>query len=367
MVHWLLAVLTACLLAGCGGGGGGAPSTVAGPTVGSLYITNLQSNLVAPWALDAAGDNPVSLAASSAGAQPVAMTMSADGRYLYVANYQGNSVSAFQRNLANGLLTPLSPASQATVGTGPLSLALALSGKYLYVATTGSNAVTRFSVSTVDGSLSNRQELAMPAPPLGLAVNAARNQLYATFLDHKLRVFNLDPATGDATLSQTLDTNLEPYDVKLNAQGSLLVVVNATAHTVSSYVIDAGTGVLSTADDVLMDGDAQNGSRPLQAALSPRGDFLYVVDHSAQRLSVFGISMPGGALTRLDTPAGKMVPTTQRGPTAIAINAAGNRLYVLNSDSNTMTTFVVDVSGWPAMVELPTGVGSGPWSLLLAP
>ena len=96
---------------------------------------------------------------------PDVITVSADGKNIYVGSFLGSALVVFQRNQQNGQLT------QATDGTGcltnapttgcttavglanPEGLAVSRDGSSAFVAAPGSNAVLAFSRNPVDGSL----------------------------------------------------------------------------------------------------------------------------------------------------------------------------------------------------------------------
>lgn len=96
---------------------------------------------------------------------PDVITVSPDGKNIYVGSFLGSALVVFQRNQQNGQLT------QATDGTGcltnapttgcttavglanPEGLAVSGDGSSVFVAAPGSNAVLAFSRNPVDGSL----------------------------------------------------------------------------------------------------------------------------------------------------------------------------------------------------------------------
>ena len=103
----------------------------------------------------------------SVGQNPVAMTVDPTHNFLYVANRNSNSVSAFRINQTTGALAALSPATVST-GSNPAALTMHSSWKFLYVANSGSDNISGFNVSTVNGALSTSGTVTSSARPTGL-------------------------------------------------------------------------------------------------------------------------------------------------------------------------------------------------------
>jgi 6-phosphogluconolactonase (cycloisomerase 2 family) len=126
-----------------------------------LYVTNGTSNTVTTFQVEASGLltrvppagsrlNPL----ATAGTTPNGITLAPDGAHLYIANGGGN-VSVFAIG-SDGLLTlvPASGASQnpTAAGTNPVAVALSQDGQFLYVANGGGN-VSIYTVVSGAGTL----------------------------------------------------------------------------------------------------------------------------------------------------------------------------------------------------------------------
>ena len=72
------------------------------------------------------------------------------GRFVYVANFAANSVSAYHI-AENGFLTPVA-GSPFPAGSFPFAVAVDLSGRFVYVANAGSNNVSAYRLDD-NGSL----------------------------------------------------------------------------------------------------------------------------------------------------------------------------------------------------------------------
>ncbi|HWV47541.1 MAG TPA: beta-propeller fold lactonase family protein, partial [Nitrospira sp.] len=161
--------------------GGKVPKDVAiSPNGSFLYVANSGSDNLTVFQIGTnglltlvppAGSNPNPV--STGGTTPNALMISLDGRFLYVANGGGN-VSAFTIG-GDGLLTlvlnsagNLNPVS---AGTNPIALTMSPDGRFLYVANQGGR-VSAYTVNTETGPLTPLTALVGNPFPTGTTPSA---------------------------------------------------------------------------------------------------------------------------------------------------------------------------------------------------
>ena len=109
--------------------------------------------------------------ATAVGTSPVNMITDATRSFLYVANSQSNSVSAFRISPTTAKLTALSPATVST-GATPVALALHPNGEFIYSADSGSGngvgSISGFTVNLTSGSLGGGIQVSSSPQPAGL-------------------------------------------------------------------------------------------------------------------------------------------------------------------------------------------------------
>ncbi|MHC4895314.1 MAG: lactonase family protein, partial [Planctomycetota bacterium] len=201
-----------------------------------------------------------SVASVAAGTTPEDLVISPDGRFAYVANRVSGDISAFA--IGEGQLTEL-PAS-------PYS----------------------------DGGVSSTRSVALSPDGRLLAVSAGE-------LD-RIRIFEVDRATGELTFQQDCHVGDDPRDLTWSLNGRRLYVAlyrdNAVAY--ADRKVD---------DQLILRGSLVAGEGPLGITLDPSGEQLFVAAYDSDTVEVLDIA-PDGALTRSDSfPAGNGV-----GPAAIA-------------------------------------------------
>jgi 6-phosphogluconolactonase (cycloisomerase 2 family) len=94
--------------------------------------------------------------------------------YLYLANYNANTIAAF-RISPNGSLTAVG--SPAPTGQGPTAIAVNPSSTFLYVADLADNTVAAFNIAG-NGSLTSQGVFATGIEPTNIAVDPKGKFLY---------------------------------------------------------------------------------------------------------------------------------------------------------------------------------------------
>jgi 6-phosphogluconolactonase (cycloisomerase 2 family) len=112
---------------------------------------------------------------------PDAVTVDPRGKYVYVANYNGNDVNAYTIDQTTGNATPLS--GTYAVGTGPLCILVEPSeGRYLYTANFLGNSVSGLAINPATGGLSATQSSpygAAPQPTCSAAITHGKHTIAA--------------------------------------------------------------------------------------------------------------------------------------------------------------------------------------------
>lgn len=259
------------------------------------------------------------------GSDPVAVASSPDGRYVFVANKIGDSVSVIQSNLIDTNSGPVVQTISLGPGFGPEALAVNASGGQLLVAGHGS---TKYPGQVVS--------------------------------------FNADPSSSrflsevaDITLSGTSSPN--PDSIAITPDGQYAYVADAANDEVD-VLHDNGTyGLVGTTGQV--------GSTPEALAISPDGGTAYMTaDPSAGGdgwVNYFSIGANGDFGTKNSWSVGVA-------PQDITLSAQGTTAFVTDNSSNTVTqisltgaqqgqeTTVASNSGSPPSLAGPYGAALTP-------
>lgn len=217
------------------------------------------------------------------GTGPSGLAVSADSKFLYVANQFIGKVSAYSVS-SSGALTDVVAAPYA-VGTAPSALAIwnapsgTPAGTFLYVTNQGSNNVSAFSVCDKATAL-------CPSPDGTLA-----------------------PVTGSP-----FSVGLAPVALAVDPLAKYLYVVAQNSNQVGSFVIASGSGALSaTSTSTISTGD-----RPVGITIHPEQtnqttEFVYVPNSNSATVSAFSLDTTTGNLGLAQSPV-----TTGGQPSAVA-------------------------------------------------
>lgn len=237
-------------------------------------------------------------AAVPIGGRPVALAFDPTGRFVYVAGFSGDGVTAIAVNTTTGL--PSSFIGTIAAGTNPQSIKVDATGRFVYVSNATSNTISQFSISSTTGSLTFVPP-AVPAggQPAGLSTDPLGRFVYvANATGNTVGTYVANTTTGVLTAGVPAPSGAEPSDVALDPLGRFAYALNnnpATGNSVTRYTINASTGAL-TAGAI-----EPTGTAPSSATVDPSGTFLYVANSGIlggnSTLSAFRIDQTTGALT----------------------------------------------------------------------
>jgi probable HAF family extracellular repeat protein len=135
-------------------GAGAAASAIAiDPSGRFAYVANFQGNNVSAFKMDQSTGGLLPIASYAAGSNPDAVTVDPLGKFVYVANLSSNDVSGYAINQTTGALTQIT-GSPFTTGSGPRSLAVDPNERFVYVANQGSSNIWGYTINATSGALS---------------------------------------------------------------------------------------------------------------------------------------------------------------------------------------------------------------------
>ncbi len=146
---------------------------------------------------------------SAAGDSPQGIRVTPDGKFVIVANQGTNNVAVFSLDATTGALTEV-PGSPFASGQQPGPVAIdppvlagtAPSGKFVFVGDTGGNSLSAYTIDSA-GSLTPVSGTPIPlgdnAQPSSIAVDPAGKFVYVSIVPQEVAGFALDPSTGVLT------------------------------------------------------------------------------------------------------------------------------------------------------------------------
>jgi 6-phosphogluconolactonase len=302
--------------------------TAADSTSKGIYVYRFDSHTgqVTPAGLAVATTNPSFLA------------IDPSHRFLYAVNevgdYQGGksgAVSAFSIDHKTGKLTLLNQV--ASGGADPCYITVDKTGKFVLVAnyTGGSIAVFRI---LDDGQLGER----------------------TAFIQH----------TGHGANPQRQEA-AHAHSIDLSRDNRFAIVDDLGMDETFVYKFDSSTGSLTPNDPPFA--KAAPGAGPRHFALSPRGNFGYVVNEMASTVSVFSFDQSSGAFQELQTISTLPKGFTKENTTAeIEIDPSGKFLYASNRGNDSIAVFAIDPkTGTLTLVQYAPTKGESPRNFEIAP
>ncbi|HPT21264.1 MAG TPA: lactonase family protein [Bacteroidales bacterium] len=248
---------------------------------------------------------------------PCFISLSADEKFLFMANYGGGSVAVIKLG-SDGIPesvtdTIVYKGDEGTrshahmIGTNP-------SGDKVYVTDLGLDRVTAYNLDITSGRLQEIPDGIATLPkgtgPRHFEFNSEGTKMYvADELNSTITVFNVDPS-GKLTSVQTVSTLTDgfsdknyPGDIHIGKSGSFLYCSNRGINDIITFKIEPD-GLLSLAGH-----STCGGVWPRNFVIDPSGKFIVVANQRSGNISVFpidektGIPAETGKDYALTTPA----------------------------------------------------------------
>lgn len=353
---------------GCGDGdgdGSGGFGTIGGVgTTSIVYVANSGSDDVSGYSINPTTGTLAAIAGSPFPriANPSAVAVSSNGFFAFVTNAgSSNTVTAF-RVATNGALL-LVPSTQAhpnpiPVGMDPVALAISPNSQFVYVATRGSDSVTAFAIED-EGALtlvSSTGTAANPvsvqgADPAGMTISPNGQFLYvSSSTSNDVTVFQIG-ANGLLTLVPATGANQNPIPVggrapksiRISPNGSFLYTANSGSNTVTAFQIGTN-GLLTLVPPIAGNPNpiSVGGTAPNGIIVSSNGQFLYSANGGGN-VTTFSIG-GGGLLTLVPQSSGSLNPVPAgTNPVAVTISTNGQALFVANG-GGTVSSYTISAA-----------------------
>jgi 6-phosphogluconolactonase len=134
-------------------GAGAVASAIAiDPSGRFAYVANFQGNSVSGFKIDQSTGELLPIASYAAETAPVGVTVDPLGKFVYVANGVSNDVSGYAIDQTTGALTQIT-GSPFPTGSGPRSLAIDPNERFVYVANQGSGNIWGYAINATSGAL----------------------------------------------------------------------------------------------------------------------------------------------------------------------------------------------------------------------
>ncbi|APG16246.1 lactonase family protein [Kosakonia radicincitans] len=308
------------------------------------------------------------------------LTVSQDGKTLYVASEVEKGVVQALRIDDNGALQELNQVSSG--GAGPVYLALTPDGRYLLVANYVSGSIAVLPVKA-DGSLGEAVDSHQDQGEPGAAKPAAAVEGSFAISDHngphahmiaadpqgkfvfstdlgldRIYQYRLEAQSGKLTPNEPPFINASskgagPRHFVFTPKGDGLWLINEEASTLTYYTLDSATGTLKEGKTTsALPATYKGTSFAAGLVLSRDGKQLYVANRLHNSVAHFSVQ-PDGTLAHQDD-----IWTRGDYPRSLTLDKQGRWLYVMNQRSDNITRFRVAKDGKLSFVPDYTPVGS---------
>ncbi|HUC28452.1 MAG TPA: lactonase family protein [Candidatus Acidoferrum sp.] len=203
------------------------------------------------------GTNP----ARQEGPHAHSIDLSPDNRFAMVDDLGLDELLVYKFDSSRGTLTANDPAfAKVEAGAGPRHYALHPNGKFAYVVDEMGSSVTAFSADLGPGTFHSLQNIStLPKGFSGenddaeIRVHPSGKFLYASNRGHdSIAVFAIDPVKGTLTpIEYTSTQGKTPRSFEIDPTGTLLLAANQKSDNIVVFRIDPGSGKLTATGQVI--------------------------------------------------------------------------------------------------------------------
>lgn len=353
-------VFTLAALAGSPFSTNGSKGVAISPNGLFVFAADYDLNTVSAYLRNSTTGSLTLVASYASGTNPEAVVVSKDNLHVVVTPHNDNSIRVFSINQITGALTAVA-GSPFAGGGGAGSVTFSPNGKYLIATTTGAEIASVFSYNAVTGALA--AVAGSPFATGGAGVNAVAttpnsNFIFATNgVSNNITVFSFNPATGFLTPvagSPFACPGNVTNGICLRADGLVAFVAssNAGLHNIAVFNIDPATGKLTA-----IAGSPFASVSNLSVAITPDNQHL-ILGGGGLTTSAYSIDS-FGALTPI-TGSPFVAPHEGR---HIVVSPDGNHIYAVSyAGAGSLYGFQTQtILTYPLVSALfdPTGLFSG--------
>ena len=267
---------------------------------------------------------------------------STSNNYLYAALPTVSEFAAFREDPNSGVLTPLA-FSPITAEPGVEAALTDASQKFLFTANSGEIPLGDVSVYAISSSgvLSEQGKSPAGTTPSLMAYDSAGGYLYVGNTGSKdISVFSFSVSNGVGTLkpifqqggSATAFLGISPLNMALAPSGNVLYVTGPGVPQGNIEIFTINAGVLT----FLADYQVGVGAGPFGLAIAPGGASLYTTDTNNGTISEFSIQTDGSLNFITSLAVG------YASPLALLIDKTGKFMYVADSGSSKVSGYAID-------------------------
>jgi 6-phosphogluconolactonase len=316
----------------------------------------------------------------SGGRNPQSIAATSDGKYLYVANHDDNTIVEFAVG-TDAKIYPIN--TYQTPGSFPTSLTIDSTGTYLFItdafqpqyspSSPGPGALVIYPIVQADGSLGTpltdtaNGTAYYPTCNNPVAISVLNNA--SSTSGSAIAVYVVDdpgnqpPKIADTVASSAVGAN---GTSTIDYASSIANGCSATSGQITAYKLGYSGSTTPTISSVstITGSPFAAGSYPNAIISDTAARYLYLTDQLTNQLLAYTVTKSTGALTPI---AGNF--PTGNNPDAITIDpSTNNYMYVANYSDNTVSAFQIGDGGAPVALTTATyATKTGPSAIYIEP
>jgi len=332
-----------------GQGGDGPDGIAASPSTDYLYTANSNNGTVTAFEIN--GNGSLSgLGSVSSGSGTFDVNVDTSGSFLFALNAGDNEAAIFDIQ-PNGSLVPATPIDGVRMRDNPRAIVttggsdpLVYSSEYAYVGNEQAHDIGGGTLQhhvfqyTLDGSgnlaAQTPPSIQQPLGPGGVSVHPSQLYLHTSDFDQGTVAANGIGVDGLLTgIVPPTATDVGAWDLRWEGSGRFGYATAGTpAGGVRKLSINLGSGIVTA------DAPTATGGRPRSGAVDPSGRFYYVPNQDDDTISQFTINPVNGDLTAMTT----ATVAAGNNPLDLIVDPSGRYAYSISFLTSGVNQYTID-------------------------
>jgi uncharacterized repeat protein (TIGR01451 family) len=290
-----------------------------------------------------------------------AVAISADEKHLYATGSNDNAIVVFSRNSDTGVLSFTQVMKNSDIGNNGLqganAVAISPDDKHVYVASITDNAIVVFTRDPATGELTLveiQQDEVNNVDGLGgasaIAISPDNRRVYVVgTLDNAVSVFERNVDTGGLTFLQKQQNGVNGVSglggataVVVSNDNLFIYVTGSSDDAIVVFARNPQKGEMAF-EQVIQGVSGLNGAYGL--SISPDGKHVYVVSNNDNAIAAFSRDATSGELTYLQAyKDGEANIDGLSGVRSLTINSSGSHIYATGVSDNAIAIFSRDAT-----------------------
>ncbi len=265
---------------------------------------------------------------------------SVDKTYIYISNYDGDTITWFELDMTSGILYRK---GEKSVMKQPGPLAFYKETGIIYATMRGENSVSAYRIASSSGDLIPIGTTRVAGNPAYLSLDRSGKYLFtAYYRDEQIAVHRIGvDGMVDSSTVQIIETAKNPHAILADPSNRYVYVPHTGGNVIFSFTFNGKNGRLTLMENgMVTPGDM---AQPRHLFFHPEKNMVYVSNEKGSSVTTYKVDPKNGYLHSLQTLSTIPDDYSEKNTCAdVEVHPSGRYVYISNRGHNSIASFSVD-------------------------